>query len=913
MSKSSFRSFKDLLKELPDLSETVPNISLYLGHTPAKNSLATKPEPLTDHINLVNKTAWQLIRLHGLEKVIDRLITKICKQLNIETESGGNFIKRLFFAAITFHDFGKLNENFQVEKMNNKEQFAKASLLIGSRHSILSAYLFLNYYLKQLEAVQIDTNKKTVLAGIICSFADPILKHHSSSFDVGDMDSKECDELNRFLKFVGLFSSAEHLKSIIDQKRDFEETIYARNKGLSSYPLFTLLKLNFSLLTASDYLATLCYQYNTELPDIDDMDWWGIFSQERKIELYDKFKNSENYNHLALDNPEELTKKSMNSLQERSPKNLNHLRSKLLGEVILKLRENKQKRLFYLKAPTGAGKTNISLATAIEMLQDDKNLNKILYVFPFTTLITQTFDTILDTLDIGNDEVVQLHSKAEWNTRKSEEQKDGLYSREWINHVDNLFVHYPFVLLSHVRFFDILKGNQKEINYLLHRMANSIVIIDELQSYNPKFWDHVNYFITHYAESFNIRFILMSATLPEIGKLALKSTQEWTELISDSEQYFQNDNFASRVSFDFTLLEQEFEGKNELSELADFLAERSEGYAVKDNNSEAKIIIEFITKKSATDFAKEVENHPILSEYRLLMMTGTILETRRVQVKRWLECEEWLEENPKVLLISTQVVEAGANIDMDLGFKDTSLIDSDEQLAGRVNRNAKKSGNKVYLFNLDSEGIVYQNDERLKIQHKELSFEQYKEILNQKDFNKFYNRIIEKHLNNRDELIHYFRIYLEHLQSLRFSDAHYEFQLIDDNTIPLFIPLSIPANAFSEEEQILLEKAQIQANSGNEISGKDIFKLYKHSILDQSKNFIENRDGIKRIQSLLSKFSISVYSQTAKRIERIEMEEHDQNEPYRFGYLYCSGYKVYYRYEIGLILPKEENRTLMTF
>jgi CRISPR-associated endonuclease/helicase Cas3 len=910
MSKQLFNSFDTIRKELPDLSDTVSNLNTYYGHTPAKTSDAAEPEPLKDHIDLVNETASHLIKLHGLEKIIEGLIEDICEQLKMCISREGNVIKELFFAAIGFHDFGKLNENFQVMKMSNNEQFSKVNLLIGSRHSILSAYLFLNYYLEKLAILKVESRTADAMAGLICAFADPILKHHSSFFDVGEMDSEECQELKRFLRLIGMSSPAKHLSQVINQKKTFEN-IFPNDRESGSYPLFTLLKLNFSLLTAADYLATLSYQYNIDLLSIEDMNWWGILSSQKKADLHRKFRDSELYNKLAFEAPEKLIKPN-SSLKKRSPENLNYLRSKMLGEVILKLRENKGKQLFYLKAPTGAGKTNISLAAAIEILQHDKKLNKIFYVFPFTTLITQTYSAIKEILDIGDNEIVQLHSKAEWNIKKGEEQEDGFYGKKWANHINNLFVHYPYVMLSHIRFFDVLKGNQKGINYLLHRLANSVVIIDELQSYSPKFWDHVNYFITHYAKFFNIRFILMSATLPEIGRLAEDSNTEWTELISEPGKYFQNANFAKRVTFDFSLLEQGFDDENKLSALADFLAEKSEEYA-EQNNNQAKVIIEFIIKRSATDFAELVQKHPVLSQYKFLMMTGTILEPRRVQVKNWLQCEKWLKENPKVLLISTQVVEAGVNIDMDLGFKDTSLIDSDEQLAGRVNRNAKKSNNTVYLFNLDSEGVVYQKDERLKLQRKELSINEHKEILDQKSFKQFYNKIIENHLNNRDQLIPYFPDYLEHLRDLRFTEADREFQLIEDNTESLFIPLSIPVTAFSKEEQNILRKSNINPNSKDKVSGGEIFNLYKQTILNQSDDFIDNRDGFRKMQSLLSKFIISVYPQTAKRIEALEIEEYNQKEAYRFGYLYCSGYKHYYDYKVGLKFLKEKNEKAVDF
>lgn len=898
---SLFKSFEDILKELPDLNSTVANLHLYYGHTPAKSSRAKEPEPLADHIDLVNQTALQLTKLHNSETVIENLIEEICEQLSLRPEIEGNFFKELFLASIVFHDFGKLNENFQAERLQN-EHFSKVNLSIGSQHSILSAYLFINYFLEKL--VKLELKSTDTLVGFICAFSDPILKHHSSIFDVGDIDTEKCDQLNRFLPLASIQSKSKFIDHVLNNKREAEEDIYQPSNKPGSYPLFILLKLNFSLLTAADYLATLSYQYNTKLPDVEDKNWWGVFSSEHKTTLYEKFKRSEDYNNLAIIDPEKLMAKPLHLLEKRSPENLNSLRSRMLGEVILNLKQNKGANLFYLKAPTGAGKTNISLAIAIVLLQQYE-FNKIFYVFPFTTLITQTYSSIIKTLDLNSNEIVQLHSKAEWNIKKNELDQDGHYREKWVNHIDNLFIHYPIVLLSHIRFFDILKGNQKESNYILHRLANSVVIIDEIQSYSPKFWDHVNYFITNYAKTFNIKFVVMSATLPEIGRLTSNKQIEWVELIPNPDDYFRNDNFAKRVSFDFSLFEEGLDSENQISVLANFIADKTEKYA-NQNESSVKVIVEFITKKSASDFVDLVKKHPILRHYELLMMTGTILEPRREEVKNWLKCFEWLKSHPKVILVSTQVVEAGVDIDMDIGFKDSSLIDSDEQLAGRVNRNASKNGNIVYLFNLDSEGIVYKNDERLKIQREELCLTDHKNILEHKNFNFLYNRIIEKHLKNRNELIRFFDNYLEHLRSLHFTAAHRQFQLIEDKTVSLFIPLSISITAFSNQEQSLLSKSEILPNSKNKISGSEIFDIYEQVIINQSDNFIENRDGIRRIQSLLSKFSISVFPETAEQIEMMERLDFNQEDPYRYGYLYCSGYKKYYKYDTGLKLSEEK-------
>ena len=164
------------------------------------------------------------------------------------------------------------------------------------------------------------------------------------------------------------------------------------------------------------------------------------------------------------------------------------------------------------------------------------------YVFPFTTLITQTYASIKKTLELDDTQIVQLHSKAKYNEKNS----DGIYGDQKTNFLDNQFMNYPITLLSHVKFFDILTGISKDDNYIFHRLANSIVIIDEIQTYSPDFWSQIVYLLDMYAKNFNIKFIVMSATLPKIGKII---DSQFIFLVSkeNKKQYFQNPNFAKRV------------------------------------------------------------------------------------------------------------------------------------------------------------------------------------------------------------------------------------------------------------------------------------------------------------------------------------------------------------------------------
>ncbi len=901
----SYSSFEELIKIVPKLNPPKQKLNDYWAHTTTgKEELGKHNEPLQDHIDLVNNTAIKLIEVQNLEPLIEGLIYNLCNQIKFsDKDLVKNFLKEVFISTIAFHDYGKINENFQVDKMQNFS-FSPKKSSIGSQHSILSAYLFLNYYLKAFSKLPELKGYQNEIAGIICAFSDSILRHHSSVIDIKEIENPDLSlELESYLYFIGLESPFKYIDQILESKIDFQEGIYL-DKNSKDFPLFTLIKLNFSLLTAADYLATLSYHNDISLPDSNDKKWWGILSDERKHELYDKFIDSAPYNRQALSEPENLTKNPNEDYNKRSQKNMNTLRSVILGEVIQNLREHHQEKLFYLKAPTGAGKTNISLAASIELLSKNKTLNKVFYVFPFTTLITQTYKSIIETLGLRSDELVQLHSKAEWNKRNQEENSDGLYEADWENHIENLFVHYPFTLLSHIKFFDVLKGNRKESNYLLHRFSNSIVIIDELQSYSPKFWDHINYFITHYAEAFNMRFILMSATLPEIGKLALYPNQKWIDLISNPQKYFQNENFSGRVDFDFSLMDI---NDINLNFLLEFIADKGNQYAV-ENSDSVKIIVEFIKKQTASNFYKETVENIKFSDYTILILSGTILNPRREEIVNNLQSVEWLNKNPKVLIISTQVVEAGVNIDMDIGFKDTSLIDSDEQLAGRVNRNAKKNKNKVYLFNLDKEDNIYRGDERIVFQRAEINLNEHKRILERKEFDLLYNRIIAKHLKNRNELIQKFPTYLKHLQSLRFKSVHEEFQLIEDSSGSVFIPLELPITAFSKNEiKFLYDISVISSSDEKIILGSRIFDMYENIILNRTNNFIVDRDSIQKFQSLLSKYTISLYQTQIQLIEFVEKNKLANIKPYRFGYLYFSEYAKYYDYKVGLSLPSEQD------
>ncbi len=874
------------------------NHSQYQAHIHDNKSA----ELLHEHILLVNTYADKLVQVHGLDKVIDKLITDYTKNWESNDFSSSK-LKELFVQTIVFHDFGKVNEHFQLLRMKNKQHFHSLPTSVLQPpygHSYLGTFLFLCYHIQLIiESPIPDAIKSKVICH--CFFlAYPILQHHSPVLiDVKEREKYMAhfkgmlEPLKNYIVYYGFKLNEKVINGIFTSIDNIWATESVKMLLVDSFPLFALIKLNFSLLTAADYLATHEYMSSSEGESEAATTDFGVFESRKRVETMIQHLQSYSHNAATYNN---ISDYNFTFPIEKSNANLNHLRQEMAVSLIQTVRTNTDKNLFYIEAPTGGGKTNLSIITVAELMQANPEINKVIYVFPFTTLITQTYGVLKQSLNLTDSEIAELHSKAGLGTKaeKDEKNEDGLYGDDKKDYIDNLFALYPVTLMSHVKFFNILKTNRKEENYLLHRLANSVVVIDEIQSYNPAIWDKMLYFISQYAEYFNIRFILMSATLPKISGLNIGLTQrpDFIELLPEAKKYITNKNFSERVSFNFEL----FDKKLLLEELATVVIDKSEQYA--SEYGSVKTIVEFIYKKSASEFKRIIElaNH---CYDEVLVLSGTVLEPRRREIIN--RIKRSAKEQVSILLITTQVVEAGVDIDMDLGFKNISLIDSDEQLAGRVNRNAHKEHCKVYLFKLDDARILYGKDFRFAQTREHIDTKQYQEILQNKNFKLLYEKVIKLIDKNNNPLFKdAFISYEESIQKLRFNEVNDGFKIIDQSTESVFVPLKLPVtvegiesganeNIFSIKELAFLELYYVFPEEGC-VNGEQVWQVYEQLIRSAAvkrKNKegfdIKGKIDFKILQSILSKFSFSLlcFSKDYKSILEGLGEE-------RYGYLYFS-------------------------
>lgn len=927
-------SCKQIFELLPPIEQQLENHHNYLAHLPNKTDSTKTDELLFQHCHLVNSYFVELIEVHGLDKIIDSLTFSLCDSLKIKDKVRASlFIKGLFFNTITFHDYGKINEDFQVLRMKNpKFKKNNQSFFTPSHgHSWLGAYIFTSQFLEKVILEKFDdADDECALFAITTCFSYSILMHHSSS--LGNVFEKIKDsnfgefykEMKPYLSKYG-FEFNEEISDFV-LKDDFDTLSKSLQKSIA-FPLYALIKLNFSLLTASDYLATHEYMSSSENGKEGETTDFGVFKDRNRIlQICENLRTTQSHNLKTFSELHTWeTIDATKELQGISKENLNKLRQQMAVELITTIRQNTDKRLFYIEAPTGGGKTNLSMITLAELLENNPELNKVFYVFPFTTLITQTLKSLKETLLLTENELVEIHSKAGFHS-KNEEKEDGEYGERKSDYIDNLFALFPVTLLSHVKFFDILKTNRKETNYLLHRMANSVVIIDEIQTYNPKIWDKMLYFIGQYSTYFNIRFILMSATLPKIDELnkqmQLNEIPEFTNLLPNAQSYLSNPNFADRVMFKFE--EELFESSNLTPEILwECVKKKSEEYESK--NGSVHTIIEFIFKKSASNFRQIVLNSKqnLFEEANILVLSGTILEPRRREIINFIKNEDNRFKN--ILLITTQVVEAGVDIDMDLGFKNTSLLDSDEQLAGRVNRNASKDTCEVYLFKLDNASFIYGEDERFKVvQNNQIKTDEIVDILNKKEFHRLYKEVFVK-INGYNEKAYadnFSGEILDNINRLDFKEIDRNFKIIDQENESVFVPILLPIIIessktgkseviFSEADLGFLGSFGVETNNGY-LNGKDVWEVYSSLIDREIKNKkakngfdIKSKIDFKILQSIMSKFTFSLFahSKVVKALREYSLIGRN-NEHTVYGFIYLESFSLIYEYEGGLIDSK---------
>lgn len=321
---------------------------------------------------------------------------------------------------------------------------------------------------------------------------------------------------------------------------------------------------------------------------------------------------------------------------------------------------DKERKLFTLTAPTGYGKTLTALNFALKF-----NKSRIIYALPFTSIIDQTYDIVAKIYKNSDILVSKAHHKTtigEENLTKEDRYSKIKFLMESFSGEINITTLYQLIFA--------LFGNKNKDNVKFNQLKNSVVIIDEAQAIPYNFRKDFILLCEIISQRLGTIFIFMSATMPVIKSEKFKE-------ISNLDYFSKQDRYVIKWL--------DIGGEDELLEK---ICE-----AASDKNT---LVVVNTIKKAQELFTK------LRDKFSCFCLNGYMYDDHKRATIEAVRCAvNKSKVDPlasKILLISTQSIEAGVDLDFDIGFREVSPISSIIQTAGRVNRHFGATRGELYVF-----------------------------------------------------------------------------------------------------------------------------------------------------------------------------------------------------------------------
>ncbi len=353
---------------------------------------------------------------------------------------------------------------------------------------------------------------------------------------------------------------------------------------------------------------------------------------------------------------------------------INQKRSETLNACLAK--SDLPQGIFTLTIPTGGGKTLASMAFALNHAVKH-GLKRIVYVIPFTSIIEQNAAVFKGCL--GEENVLEHHSNFDWEQVKRRASLEG--QDDETNQADEKLKlaaenwDIPIIVTTNVQFFESLFANKKSRCRKLHNLAKSVIIFDEAQTLPREFMKPCMLALQELILNYGASAVFCTATQP-ILKQFMPEMPDFTELVPDTQGLF---NFYKRVQVKQS-------GTLTDDELLECIHAHEQALCIVNTRKHAKGL-----------FDKLADNGRFhLSTLMCPAHRKTVLLEVRNRLKNGEPCR----------VVSTQVMEAGIDVDFPVGFRALAGLDSIIQAAGRVNREGQNpQGGEMFVFEPDTKFI----------------------------------------------------------------------------------------------------------------------------------------------------------------------------------------------------------------
>lgn len=510
--------------------------------------------------------------------------------------------------------------------------------------------------------------------------ANALASHHSrrSLLDYIDPDgaspfinrmSKPYEESN-FTEVVTSLDDNE--KAILDthlndSKRqiEFDETLKRLREPGDTYSNWyfktgLLNKLLFSCLLDADRIDTADYT----LQDNNQLRLRGQYTNwETLIERFEGYL------------------KAKQEAASHTDKTISKLRNQV-SEASLQAAKNNP-GIFTLAVPTGGGKTLSSLRFALHHAECH-GLERIFYIIPYTSIIDQNANVMRQALSFGVEgasDIDQIVLEDHSNLNPDFETfQHSLLSENW---------DAPVILTTQVQFLEALFGSGSNNTRRMHQLAKSVLIFDEVQILPKKCVHLFNLAVRFLNRVGGSTSVLCTATQPQFDQIqpetrALKVPAE-NQIITFEEELYRK---MKRVQVHDARRPSKWSNEN----IIDLAGSNLE------NGKSVLIIVN--TRKTARELYELANNRGFEDCYHL---STYMCPQHRMDVLK--QVQSHLKKNEAVLCISTQLIEAGVDIDFDVVIRLQAGLDSITQAAGRCNREGRLNMGDLWVVNSESESL----------------------------------------------------------------------------------------------------------------------------------------------------------------------------------------------------------------
>ena len=626
-----------------------------------------------------------------------------------------------------WHDLGKYDSRFQTYLMQANGYLSHLEETSRVNHSSFGAQ----------HAIQSFPSPNEKPLAYLLAYC--IMGHHAGLPDYADdnVEPGRASSLSARLSDTSTLISLEQIPQQIHQMQlPAMPQIRMSNSDLP-FQLAFWNRMLFSCLVDSDYLATeefMSPDRTTYRPVLLDNEIWTAMEEALHQDLTSK------------------------SIQPRSK--VSEIRQNILDSCLEKAIETPG--FFSLTVPTGGGKTLSSLAFALKHRRCHHK-ERIIYAIPFTSIVEQTagvFRNLFDTLD--TDLVLEHHSNVDPDQEKYASR---LATENW---------DAPLIVTTNVQLLESLFAAKPSRCRKLHRLINSVIILDEAQTLPVEFLKPCLKVLQELVTNYGCTIILCTATQPAIlhrdqFDIGLKDVREIMPA-------------PEALSKQMKRVEVRSLGPVSQELLLDKLITHDSFLCIVNSKPDAARLFEKLKGKDTSE--------------GLYHLSTNLCAVHRFQ--KLDEIRTRLTQGKSCRVISTQLIEAGVDVDFPVVFRAIAGLDSIAQAAGRCNREGKLNSADVYVFEPTGDGWTRLRGYLKRTAETTLTMIRDKESplhshgwLSLPAINQYFRLNYWSHKQEWDKnnILDQFRVSLKDgTPEFYYREAAKRFRLIDDYQTSIFIP-----------------------------------------------------------------------------------------------------------------------------